>query len=91
MQDFLDKTDLGNGTCWSAKFKGHDWAHYGNFYFLVTIYREDAILKQFPVEISDYKFGDPTCEYSREEICQKVRQDLHRLAQNGEANTNALL
>ena len=90
MQDFLERTDLGNGLSWSAEFKSHDWAHYGNFYFLVTIYQEDALLKQFPVEVSDYKFGDPTCEYSREEICQKVRQDLHRLAQNGETNTSAL-
>ena len=91
MQNFPEKTDLGNGTSWSAEFKGHDWAHYGSFFFLVTIYRENAIVKQFPVEVGDYKYGDPTCEYSREEILQKVRQDLHRLAQMGEANTKALL
>jgi hypothetical protein len=91
MQNFPERTDLGNGTSWSAEFKGHDWAHYGSFFFLVTVYHVDAILKQFPVEISDYKFGDPTCEYSFDEISQKVRQDLHNLAQNGKANTSVLL
>jgi hypothetical protein len=90
MQDFRERTDLGNGLSWSAEFKGHDWARHFNFYFIVIIYREDAILRQFRVEVDDYKFGDSTCEYSREEIYQKVRQDLHRLAQNGETNTSAL-
>jgi len=38
----------------------------------------------------DYQLGDSTCENSREEICQKVRHNLHRLAQQGETNTSAL-
>jgi hypothetical protein len=91
MQDFPERTDLGNGTSWSAAFKGHDWAHYGSFFFIVTIFKAEKIIKQFPVEVDDHKFGDSTCEYSREEIRQMVLQDLHRLAQEGKANTRALL
>jgi hypothetical protein len=91
MQDFPERTDLEDGTSWSARFKGHDWAHYGNFYFVFTIYRQAEIAKQFLVEVDDLKYGDPTLDYSREENVQKVRQGLHRLAQKGEANTYALL
>ena len=91
MQDFPEKTDLGNGRAWSAAFKGHDWAHYGSFFFVITIFGGDTVINQFSVEVDDYKYGDPTCKYSKEEIYQKVRQNLHRLAQKGEANTQALL
>jgi hypothetical protein len=86
MQDFPDRTDLGNGTSWSASFKGHDWAHYGSFFFIITIFQEDVVIKRFPVEMADYKYGDPTCTYSRDEILQKVRLDLHRLAMIGETD-----
>jgi hypothetical protein len=91
MQDFPEHTDLGNGTSWSAKFKGHDWAHYGSFFFIVTIFEVDKKIKQFPVEVDDHKLGDSTCEYSQELIRQMVQQDLHRLAREGKANTRALL
>jgi hypothetical protein len=90
MQDFQERTDLGNGLSWCAVFKGHDWARHFDFYFIVMIYREDKFIRQFRVAVFDYKFGDSTCEFSQEEILQKVRKDLHRLAQAGETNTSAI-
>jgi hypothetical protein len=91
MQNFRQRTPLENGLSWTAEYKGHDWARHFSFYFLITLYQGAAVLRQFPVEVYDCKYGDPTCEYSDEQLAEKLRAALGDLALKGEPNTGAIL
>ena len=88
MQDFLEQTDLGNGFSWKAQYKSWDWAHYGRFYFLISIHQGDEIIKELKVFTDDHVYGDPSCKLTDAEIRERVRAELHSLALGGESTTD---
>lgn len=88
MQDFLERTDLGNGFSWTAQYKSWDWAHYGRFYFLINIYLGDEIKKQLKVFVDDHAYRDSSCKLTDAEIRDEIRAELHSLALCGESNTD---
>jgi hypothetical protein len=87
MQDFPERTDLGNGFSWTAQYKSWDWAHHGRFYFLIIIYQGDESITQLKVYVDDHAWGDPSCRQTEVELQEKIRAELHTLALAGESNT----
>lgn len=87
MQDFPERTDLGNGSSWTAQYQSWDWAHHGRFYFLINIYRGEERIGQLKVFVDDHVYGDSSCKLTEVEIRDLVRAELHNLALNGESNT----
>jgi len=90
VQDFLEHSDLGGGATWTAEYKSWDWAHHGNFYFVITIYQDGQVVKQIKAAIDDYAYGDPGCRYSDADVIKMVKSDLHWLASRGESNTDTV-
>jgi hypothetical protein len=91
MQDYPEPTELDNGLTWTAEYRGHEWARYGSFYFIIVLRRAGAVVARLNVEVGDYVYGDITCRFTSSEIREKVRCDLNDLARRGESNTSALL
>ena len=78
--DFPERTDLGNGYAWSAKLTSHDWARMFNFYFDVSLYKGDELVRVFSASTHDWNDGDPNCQYTPAEIRENVRYALHQAA-----------
>lgn len=91
MQDFPEPAELDNDLTWTAEYRGHEWARYGSFYFIITLHRVGGAATRLNVEVGDYAYGDSTCRFTDDEIREMVRRELHDLAERGESNTNALL
>ena len=78
--DFPERTDLGNGYAWSAKLTSHDWARMFNFYFDISLYKGEELVRVFNTSAHDWNYGDPNCAYTEAEIREKVRYELHKAA-----------
>ena len=88
MQDFPERTDLGNRFSWTAQYQSWDWAHHGRFYFLITIFRGDERINLLKVYVDDHAWGDASCTLTEVEIREQIRAELHALALSGESNTD---
>lgn len=87
MHDFSERTDLGDGCTWTAKYESWDWAHHGRFYFTISIRRGDEVVERLKVWVCDRAYGDVSCRLTDAELSEELRAELHSMAAARESNT----